>query len=264
MPTRIPQHLQNPRQLDEDSARLVADFADQARRLVILQLGTPRGRLPDRLGDFIDWIRDALGPHPLPVVVLDPRSGELPRPHRRDVIITTGASGSTYDREPWSERAAAWLLRAVEADHPILGICYGHQLLAQALGGEVDRDPAGPELGTWPIRVLVDDPLFDGMAPDISVHQAHFDAVVAPPPGATILAGNDHTPIQAMALGDRVRTVQWHPEFFAEATAGYVRLYVRELGPDYERCLDSVRGLPDRGRLLRNFLRHFGDVDLPE
>jgi GMP synthase (glutamine-hydrolysing) len=229
-------------------------------RLLLLELGTPRGRLPDHLGDFVDWIRDAIGPHPLPVVVLDPRAGELPEPRASDVIITTGASGSTYAREPWSERAGAWLLDAIEADLPILGICYGHQLLAQVLGGRVARDPGGPELGTYPVRLLVDDPLFDGMRGPLPVHQAHFDAVVAPPPGAVILAGNERTPIQAMALGDRVRTVQWHPEFFAEATAGYVRLYRDALGPDFDRCLASVQEPAERGRLLRNFLRHFAGL----
>ena len=225
-------------------------------RLLIQELGTPKGRLPDRLGDFTDWIRDALGPQPLPIAVVDARASEPAEPRPGDVVITTGATGSTYDREPWSERAAAWLLRAMERGCPILGICYGHQLLAQALGGEVARDPAGPEMGTYAVQVFVDDPLFDGMGGRFSVHQAHWDAVVEPPAAATVLAGNEHTAIQAMAIGPRVRTVQWHPEFFAEATAGFVELYKEPLGADFEACRATVHEPADRGRLLRNFMRH--------
>jgi len=224
-------------------------------RLLILELGTPLGRLPDRLGDFTDWIRDALGPWPLPVTVIDAHGPGLPAPRPGDVVITTGATGSVYDREPWSERAGDWLLGAMGEGCPILGVCYGHQLLAQALGGRVERSPAGPEMGTYPVRVLVDDPLFEGLGRRFGVHQAHWDAVVEPPPGAVVLAGSGRCGVQAMAIGDRVRSVQWHPEFFAEATAGFVRLYREALGPDFEACLASVHEPPDQGRLLRNFLR---------
>ena len=231
-------------------------------RLLILELGTPRGRLPDRLGDFVDWIRDALGPQPLPVQVVDARAGALPGALRGDVVITTGSTGSTYDREPWSERAGRWLVGAVDQGLPILGICYGHQLLAQVLGGVVSRSPAGPEMGTCEVQRRVDDPLLEGLGARFSVHQAHWDAVVEPPPGATVLAGSANTPNQAMALGDRVRTVQWHPEFFAEATAGFVELYREALGDDYDRCLASVHEPIDRGLLLRNFLRHIAGVEV--
>ena len=246
-----------------DPGARLSSMAMRADRLLIFELGSPRGYLPDRLGDFVDWILDAIGPQPLPLVVIDALAPELPELAAGDAVITTCSVGSVYDREPWSERAAAWLLRAVERDLPVLGICFGHQLLAQALGGRVAPNPAGPEVGTFEVRRLVEDLLFDGMGERFAVHHTHFDAVLEPPPGAVVLASTGPTAVQSLALGERARTVQWHPEFFAEVTAGFVPMFREPLGEAATaEALASVHEPPDRGRLLRNFLRHFAGVPI--
>jgi GMP synthase (glutamine-hydrolysing) len=211
-------------------------------RVLILKLGSLEGKRPGGLPEFVGWVRSALGADPLPIEVLDARSGPLPEPGPGDVVVTTGGRGSTYDREPWSEHAAAWLRSAVERGLPVLAICYGHQLLAQALGGGVALNPRGPEHGTFDVERLIDDPLFDGLLDVFAVRQTHFDAVVLPPPGAAILATSDRTAIQALALSERVRSVQWHPESIAQDGQGPFPSPI------------------ERGHLLRNFLHHFAGV----
>lgn len=215
------------------------------------------------MGEFADWILGTIGPQPLPVHLVDARRDPLPDPLASDVVITTGSSGSVYDREPWSERAGEWLLAAAGTGAAVLGICYGHQLLAQALGGRVARNPGGPELGTVQVERTVPDPLLDGLGERFFVQQAHFDAVVEAPPGAVVLAANTHTPIQALALGPRVRAVQWHPEFSARAAGGYVQAYRTAIGDGAaDLALRAVHDPPGRGRPLSNFLRHFGGVEI--
>jgi GMP synthase (glutamine-hydrolysing) len=199
-----------------------------------------RGQLAGRLAEFVGWVREALGDAPMPVVVLDAKAGPLPDPEPGDVVVTTGGRGSTYSLDPWSEAAADWLRGAVQSGLPVFAICYGHQLLAHALGGRVALNPDGPEHGTCEVRRIAHDPLFEGIDERFFVYQTHFDAVLDPPAGAVVLARSERTAVQAMAIGDRVRTIQWHPECWAEGKAP-----------------------PERTRVLRNFLRHCAGLDLP-
>lgn len=99
---------------------------------------------------------------------------------------------------------------AVRSGKPALGICYGHQLLAKVLGGEVGPSPR-PEFGRTELEILESDPLFQGMSKRLMVWMSHNDAVLKPPPGARVLARSPGSPVAAMRLG-MVYGVQWHPE----------------------------------------------------
>ena len=145
---------------------------------------------------------------------------------------------------------------------PFLGVCYGHQLLARALGGEVQIDPKGLELGNS-IVYLTDQgqrsPLFSGYGRTLSVLQSHRDAVIKLPSGATLLAANDHTPIQAFSFEDRMFGVQFHPE-----TSPDVLQFIWQPRRDKYRgtadfnldaALDRMQPTPDAPQLLRNFVK---------
>lgn len=232
-------------------------------RIAILETGHTRMKAvaARRGGGYSRWFADALDPLGVDWTAFDATAGDLPGPdHGFDGVIVTGSPASVHDREPWSEATAEWLARAVPTGLPILGVCYGHQLLAHALGAPVGPNPLGPSLGTFPVDVVEDDPLFAGMDRPLRAHFVHYDAVLALPDGARLLATSPRCPIQSFAVGDTVRAVQWHPEFDAEGarvaiTQDAARL--AEAGQDVESLLAQVAVLPQREQVLVNFVRRF-------
>ena len=209
-------------------------------------------------GGFEDWFARAARMPRADFEVVDAVSDEcLPDPTGVDPVMVTGSPHSVHDRAPWSVRTGAWLRRVVEAEIPVLGVCYGHQLLADVLGGEVGPNPNGREVGVCEVEV-VPDPLFAGLPRRFSVYQTHTDAVNRAPPGATVLAGNAQTPIQAMRYGS-AWTVQWHPEFNVHIIRAYLEaradLIDAELGPGTaERLRDEATELHSGPRIFANFL----------
>ncbi|MDX1553326.1 MAG: gamma-glutamyl-gamma-aminobutyrate hydrolase family protein, partial [Marinobacter sp.] len=135
-------------------------------KVVILKTGTTYPALRETFGDFDSWFAARLAPE-LDVNVVDVTVDDLPgRPEDWDGVVITGSPAMVSDREPWSEHTGSWLADAVSAEIPLLGVCYGHQLLAHALGGEAGFHPRGRETGTHPIELLdnaLDDPLFKGL-----------------------------------------------------------------------------------------------------
>lgn len=195
--------------------------------LVIFKVGSTYPDIAAELGDFEHWIAAGLPAGAPPVAVVDPLAGDrLPRAEDVAGIIVTGSHSMVTDREPWSEQVADWLRGAVAAELPVLGICYGHQLLAHALGGEVDNHPQGIELGTIEVErtaAAQNDPLFAALPQRFAAQSAHRQSVRRLPAGAVLLAGNAFEPHHAYRVGARAWGVQFHPEFSAAATAAYVR-----------------------------------------
>lgn len=195
--------------------------------LVIFKVGSTYPDIAAELGDFEHWIAAGLPGDAPPVVVVDPRAGDpLPDAAGLAGAIVTGSHSMVTDREPWSEQMAAWLRGAVAAELPVLGICYGHQLLAHALGGEVSNHPQGVELGTVEVArtdAAQNDPLFAALPARFAAQSAHRQSVRRLPEGAVLLAGNTFEAHHAYRVGPSAWGVQFHPEFSAAATAAYVR-----------------------------------------
>jgi GMP synthase (glutamine-hydrolysing) len=142
---------------------------------------------------------------------------------------------------------------------PVLGVCFGHQLLGRGLGGEVRQHPAGWEVGTCKVKLTdagLESPLFAGFDPEFDVIESHRDAVFTLPAGARLLATNAHTPIQAFSVEDRFFGVQFHPEMNGEIlrhvwTERRVKLR-GQVGFDLDQALDSANA--DAPRLFHNFI----------
>ncbi len=139
-----------------------------------------------------------------------------------DGIIVSGSPASANDPDPWVERLLALVRHAVDERVPVFGACFGHQAVARALGGSVAHNPAGWQLGRVETRAHTPAPWMDGDLPVVALHAAHKEQVTAPPPGARVLGGTDSVPYGHLAVGDRVFTTQYHPEFTAAFMAGLI------------------------------------------
>lgn len=230
------------------------------RPLLIVKTGSSLPELVARRGDYEDWIRAGLGCAPERVqVVCVQEGGRLPPPEAVAGVVVTGSSALVSRREPWSEATGRWLLEVLETRRPLLGICYGHQLLAQALGGRVGANPRGREIGS--IEVLprpeaADDLLLGGLPAPWRFQATHVEAVLELPPGARCLAGSRLDPHQAFAVGERAWGVQFHPEFDADVIRAYLRArrqILRDEGLDADALLHGVRESAHGGRVLRRF-----------
>lgn len=233
--------------------------------LLILFTGTTVPLVKERHGDFDSHFRAAIGDAWTgPWATLDARdlSAKLPAPGELSGVIVTGSSSSVTDRlaEPWMPRLEGWLRGAVKDEVPLLGVCFGHQILASALGGEVRKNPLGRAIGSRVVRRVVDDPLLEGLPEAFEVNVSHRDHVAVPPPGTTKLVTADHDDLHAFSAGPVARAVQFHPEFSDEIVRGYIEQrmdILRGEGFDPERLHRDVVDVPHARRLLRNFVTNF-------
>jgi len=141
-----------------------------------------------------------------------------------------------------------------------LGICFGHQLLAQALGGNVERNPRGREIGTVRVKLLPEasrDALFLGLPSELEVNATHVDTVTRLPEGATLLASTSLERHAAYRVGESAWGVQFHPEIDGDVMRGYVRArepVIREEGLPFDRIHDAITDGQHGPLLLRNFV----------
>jgi len=229
---------------------------------LILETGQPVASMR-RHGSFSHWIRVAAGLAADDAVICRVADGEA-LPHRGGFagVMVTGSAAMVTERHVWSERSAAWLRDAAHAEVPLFGICYGHQLLAHALGGEVGDNPAGREIGTVALALSPhanDDPLFAGLPVRLAAQATHLQTVLRAPDDATVLASSAQDQCQAFRWRDRAWGVQFHPEFGSTHMRGYVRARQHALA-DEGRCRHQLAGgvsaAPHARKILRRFVHH--------
>ncbi|HEX3769783.1 MAG TPA: glutamine amidotransferase [Polyangiaceae bacterium] len=213
-----------------------------------------------RSGDFPRFIRERTGEAwPGRWVVHDVRgAAPLPGPRDADGFIMTGSSSSVTEGAPWMLRAQELIRRIVAARVPLFGVCFGHQMIAQALGGSVTRNPRGREIGTVRVTRTADDFLSAGLPRVFDVQATHVDAVTRLPPGARVLATTALDPAAAFAVGDRVRGVQFHPEMDADIMRGYLAARAEILRGEGLDPAAMTAGVHDGTRghdMLRSFAR---------
>jgi GMP synthase (glutamine-hydrolysing) len=231
----------------------------QAPRVVILKTGSTYPQIKDQFGDFDAWFNRGLSSQ-LQLTVVDVTQTPPPgHPSDWQGIVITGSPAMVSDREPWSEQAASWVRQAVESGVPLLGVCYGHQLLAHAMGGEVDYHPEGRETGTRQVQLCetaLEDPLFRQLPLSFAAQLTHKQSVLKLPPGATLLGKSDFEPHQAFRVGHCAWGVQFHPEFTDQIMKAYLDVQYPDLereGLDAARLLATVQPAPEAARLLKFF-----------
>jgi GMP synthase (glutamine-hydrolysing) len=227
--------------------------------VTVLKVGSTYPDLERELKDYDDWIVAGLGLPEDCTRIVDVRSGDpLPHPRGTAAVVVSGAHEMVTDRAEWSVRSGAWLRELVTRSVPLLCICYGHQLLAHVLGGEVGNNPRGWEAGVVSIRrrpAAESDPIFHVLPERFSAYSTHAQSVLGLPEDAVLLASSDRDPHQAFRVGPCAWGVQFHPEFSAEATRHYIveqREDLEREGQDVRELLAAVRPV-DGHRVLTRF-----------
>lgn len=193
-------------------------------RVGLLQCGHVRADVATDHGDYPELFGTLLAGTPVDLVTYVVNEGQIPSdPRACDGWLVSGSASSVYEPLPWIDRTGRFLTQVVEAEVPLVAVCFGHQLLAQALGGRVERSDRGWGVGIH--RYQVEAPLPQWSAPErddqpetdqpdeLVLLASHQDQVTVLPDGATVLAASEHCPVAAYALGPGVVAVQAHPEF---------------------------------------------------
>ncbi|MFM5423872.1 glutamine amidotransferase [Aeromonas veronii] len=236
-------------------------------RLGILDCDRLDPDLADRFGPVYSemFIRGfaALAPE-LEFRVWSALDGELPEDlHECDAWLITGSRHDAYSDIPWIQALRAWIRQAHDADVKLAGVCFGHQVIAQALGGEVVKSTKGWGLGVAVHPMLADEPWMAPARDQIRILASHQDQVALLPPGATRLAGNDFCPNFMFLQGDNIVAIQGHPEFSVEYNRALIERR-RGLLPDerYQSSLSSLEGEVDSATMMQWLLQFLGILPL--
>jgi GMP synthase (glutamine-hydrolysing) len=190
------------------------------RSILIIKCGSADRAVSGKMGDYESWLIRALGGDPSHFTVVYPAKGEaLPELGRCAAVLTTGSAFAVTEHRPWMLATGDYLLRAGDAGVPVLAVGFGHQLLGEMLGASVEKSPHGREFGTVEVSLSSEgqrDPLFRSLPPVVKVFTSHEYVLAALPPGATLLASNAHTEVQAFRHGDYLYGLQFNPELWLE------------------------------------------------
>lgn len=235
--------------------------------LLIVQVGTPPDEIRNPHGDLPDWFCRTLERPRDSVQVVRVFEGEaLPAPDANRVGIITGSWAMVTDLLSWSEATAQWIRDAVEVEMPLFGVCYGHQLMAHALGGRVDYHPQGREVGCKTITLLpaaASDTLLEEWPSTFAAHLTHEQSIIELPPGAQVLAYSDHDRHQIVRYAPKAISTQFHPEFTTAVSAACITRradVLRAEGNDPNEMLLALEDTHDAAKLLRRFVESFSQV----
>lgn len=232
--------------------------------ILIMQAGNPPAAVRRDHGSFGEMVRTAGAIRPASARIVRVYAGERPEaPRHYSGAIITGSPANVTDPDTWIAQAAGWVRDAMDAGLPLFGICFGHQLLAQAMGGRVDFHPDGQETGTHMIEQTaagLGDSLLLGVPARFAAQCIHAQSVFEAPPGATVLAGNAHDAHQALRLSDTAVSVQFHPEFTAPAMRAYCEVLQRTpqaATTDFAALGRAVTDTPEAAGILARYVaRH--------
>jgi GMP synthase (glutamine-hydrolysing) len=251
------------------------------RTILIVKTGEALPPVKALLGDFEEWIARGLGRRLDDLEVANVYQGDaLPNAREISGVVVTGSPAMVSERADWSEDAARWLADVVREDVvPALGLCYGHQLFAHGLGGEVGANPNGREVGTVDVtfdpdpRDSSDVPAMEGKGERalsmlfesgvFPAHMTHVESVLRLPMGARVLARTALDPHAVVEFGPRQWGVQFHPEFDRLILQRYVdarREVLEEEGFEPDRLIADAIETP----ALSSILARFADFALAE
>ena len=181
----------------------------------ILQTGQSPDALRDEMGDYPDFFRALLANRGLEFRTYHVEAMQFPvSVHDCDGWLITGSRHGAYEDHPFIQPLETFIRKAMAESVPLVGVCFGHQIIAQAMGGKVARFDGGWAVGPQDYE-------FDGQ--NITLNAWHRDQVVERPEGAEICASSEFCENAALVYGDQAFTIQAHPEFQDDFIDGLLR-----------------------------------------
>ncbi|MBI44709.1 MAG: hypothetical protein CMG66_00925 [Candidatus Marinimicrobia bacterium] len=221
--------------------------------IVIVSNGPGLKDVVDKFGHSSEWIPSAINDSTINYKILKAYEGETCNVKDYDAFIITGSKYSVYDNFEWISNLKIFIDSIISKNKPILGICFGHQILAECLGGKVEKNKLGWELGSYKIN-LTDNglihPLFKGVKDGDIVYESHQDVVSLIPDNAIELAYTEKAN-QSFAFNDNVFGVQFHPEFSYDVTRELMDIRVlKGISIDSDKLEESLNSK----NILVNFI----------
>ncbi len=200
-------------------------------KIGILQTGHAPDALIGDTGDYDAMFRDLLGGHGFDFETYAVVDNHFPDSAKAaDGWLITGSRHGAYEDHDWIPPLEALIREIAAKGQPLIGVCFGHQVIAQALGGKVEKFPGGWAVGRTDYALLDD---------TVTLNAWHQDQVTELPEGAQVLGGNDFCKYAVLGYGDRIWTVQPHPEYSTGFIGGLIATRGRGVVPDPQ--LDAAR-----------------------
>jgi len=184
--------------------------------------------------------------------------GALPAsPYACDAWLCTGSRYSAYDPMPWVGALAQFIRDLHVSEKPFVGICFGHQMLAQALGGEVAKAENGWGVGVLPMEIISSESWMQPPRAEVRIQHMHQDQVQRLPPGSVVLGRSAHCEVGMFRVGETMLGIEGHPEFTPEFSEALIRARRERIGTERsDAALKSVRQ-PNDGMLVGRWIAHF-------
>ncbi len=225
-------------------------------RVGILEAGYPPGDLAERFGRYPAMFARLLGPG-FETPTWDVAAGALPAdPAACPAWLVTGSPAGVYEDHAWIDPLKAFL-RAAKGKAKLVGICFGHQIMAEAFGGRVEKSSLGWRAGLQDYAVAEPEPWMDA-AGGFAIPASHQDQIVAAPPAARVVAVAERGPFGLLAYEDQPAvSFQAHPEFLPDFARALIE-YRRDRLPDPDAAIASLAAPNDSARVaawIRRFLK---------
>lgn len=224
-------------------------------RIAILETGAPPPALAAAHGDYPAMFRDLLG-EAFDFETFDVQAGQWPEAGAFDAAIITGSAAGVYEDAPWIGDLLDWI-RAAKGRTRLIGVCFGHQAMAEALGGRVEKSERGWGVGLHRYQVESVEPWMTPAAAAVAIPASHQDQVVEKPADARVLLRSDFTPFAGLAWGEDAISFQAHPEFTPAFATDLTAGRHDRIDPALvARAVDSLKA-PDDRAVVGGWLRRF-------
>lgn len=172
--------------------------------------------------------------------------------------VITGSPKAAYDTDPWIARLGQFIRDVDTAQQKLIGICFGHQLIAHSLGGKTEAAKGGWGVGVRTFQILKKKPWMQPDLNQVALLFSHQDQVMKLPPHAELLAEDDFCPHQMFSIGDHILSLQGHPEFTPQFAKGRLDSRIDRVGKEkYNRAVESLTNKTNTneiGEWLRRFI----------